>query len=126
MAATGTYIDPASRSCFVQCTACFRCDRRRAGNGENCGGCSGRPDPSGFIDPHHEDICTCREGTLRWVTKNGRVIIRQYDSNPFQNKIDFKAESQDEVDWRAYVNEKREQYGIEDWDPIRVYNKKAR
>jgi hypothetical protein len=75
------------------------------------------------VDAHPDDTCTCREGTLRWVTKNSNVIIRKYDHNPFQGKIDFKAESQDEVDWRSYVNEQREKRGIEDWDPIRIYEK---
>lgn len=123
MAALGTHLDPALRPCFTQCTACFRCDRRREGSGQNCNGCSGRPDPAGFIDPHPEDICTCREGVLRWVTKNGKLIQRKFDHNPFKGKIDFVAESQDEVDWRSYVNQERERRGIEDWDPIQVYEK---
>lgn len=123
MAAIGTYKDPADRPCFVQCTSCFRCDRRREGSGQNCSGCSGRPDPYGFTDPHHDDVCTCAEGTLRWVTKSKRVIIRKLDSNPYKGKIDFTAETQDEADWRKYVNEERERRDLEHWDPIKVYEK---
>ncbi len=120
MAPIGTYKDPQTRSCFVQCTACYRCDRRREGSGEDCRNCSGRADPLGFVDEHPSDYCECRLGKLRWRHKSGQVIIRNLTSNPFKGEVDFVAESQDEVDWRAYVNEEREKRGDVQWNPIRV------
>lgn len=122
MAAIGTYEDPAKKYCFEQCTSCFRCDRKRELSGcHNCKGCSGRPDPLGFVDPIDDDYCDCRNGKLRWVRRNGEVIIRDLTSNPFKGEVDFVAESRDEADWRAWRNEQAEKLGIEGYDPIKVY-----
>lgn len=114
----GTYTDPASRSCFVACASCHRCDRRAHDGCPLPNSCSGRPDPEGMRIPHPDDLCRCKEGTMVWVTKEGRVITRKYKSSPFESQVKTDTQNQDDRDWSAYLNEQRERLDNPEWDPI--------
>jgi len=47
------------------------------------------------------------------------MIIRRYVTNPFQGKFKTDGETSDERDWNQYINENREKYDDEHWDPVR-------
>lgn len=107
MAAPGTYEDPALKLCFNSCSACYRCKDKGRFPGR-CDTCSGCMDPAGKIDVDPDNFCQCAEGVLRWRTKNNRLIIRKYNSNPFGGRIQQKKETDDERDWERYLQEYRE------------------
>lgn len=114
----GTYRDPVSRSCFKGCISCHRCEKRGSSACPIPNGCSGRPDVEGMRVPHPDDLCRCAEGTMQWVTKQGVVIRRNFMSSPFKSEVKTDAYKEDDRDWQAYLNEKREQIGDPNWDPI--------
>ena len=117
-AVNGTYENPATKSCFEMCLSCFRCDRRRSSSCPDFEGCSGVPDKEGMRVPNRDHVCTCREGTMRWVTKQDRLIIRKFTSNPFSGKVTTDAESEDDRDWGQYVKAQQELMQSELYDPL--------
>ena len=119
MASRGTYKDPVTRSCWTPCPSCYRCEKRGSSACPLPNLCSGRPDKEGMRDPHPDDFCQCKEGVLRWRTKEGRVIIRQFKSSPFKSNIMTDAVSEDERDWNSFVKEKREQFNDPSYDPLK-------
>ncbi|MCA1806431.1 MAG: hypothetical protein LC687_00995 [Actinobacteria bacterium] len=50
--------------------------------------------------------------------KNGKLIQRQYPHNPFESTIQQEQTTEDEKEWDAYLREKKEQLGDENYDPI--------
>lgn len=118
--AKGTYRDPVTRPCWVACSSCLRCEKKGTSACPKPNTCSGRPDREGMRVPHPDDYCECKVGVMRWVTKEERVIIRRFLSNPFKGHVQTDAVSEDERDWNAFVTEKREQFNNPDWDPISI------
>jgi len=118
MAAKGSYVNPVTRSCFVGCASCHRCEKRAHDGCPFPTTCSGRPDVEGMRDPHPDDLCQCKTGVLRWVTKEQRVIIRRFKSSPFGGQIKTDTQDQADHDWNAYLNEKRNQIGDPNYDPV--------
>lgn len=118
LTAKGSYRDPVSRGCWEPCSSCFRCDKRGSSACPLPNGCSGRPDKEGMRIPHPDDLCQCKQGVLRWVTKEGRVIIRRFESSPFKGSVKTDAQTEDERDWNAFISEKREQLNDPTWDPV--------
>lgn len=109
--------NPSTLPCFSTCASCFRCENK--GQYDKCNRCSGRHDPEGQRDPYHiDDRCRCSEGILQYRLKNGHMIMRHFHSDPFAGKVVTDAESQDEKEWNAYVDEQREKYNNPDWDPV--------
>lgn len=68
--------------------------------------------------PNRDHYCECKEGVMRWVTKKGYLIIRRYESDPFKKNIVTDAKTQDDRDWDAYIQEKREALNDELYDPL--------
>lgn len=114
-----TYQNPVTRPCFEMCSSCFRCDRRRSSSCPDFENCSGVPDKEGMRVPHRDHVCTCKEGVMRWVTKKDVLVIRRFESNPFNKTVTTDAKSEDERDWDAFISEKREAMNDEFYDPIR-------
>lgn len=112
------YRDPVNKHCFRPCVSCFRCANK--GMKIECDSCSGRPDPTGERIPHTDDFCDCRNGVMRWMTKDGRLVVRRFMSNPFKGTVKTDAVTSDESDWNAYLYERREQIDNPEWDPIIV------
>lgn len=119
MAAKGTYRNPVERSCFEPCMACSRCEKRSTSACPAPNTCSGRPDREGMRDPHPDDLCFCKQGIMRWVTKQDRLIIRKYETNPFKSEVKTDAVTPDEEDWNRYLGEQRELRNDEHWDPVK-------
>lgn len=113
-----TYRDPMQKSCFRQCGSCLRCQNK--GMKTECDPCSGRPDEGGERIPHTDDFCDCRNGVMRWMTKEGQLIVRRYGSNPYKAEVKTDAVTADEHDWNAYLNERREKLNDPTWNPVRV------
>jgi hypothetical protein len=122
MAARGSYSNPADKSCFNPCMACFRCKDRYTGTINKCTNCSGHVDVRGDIEPHNEDWCNCQNGVLRWVSRKGTIIIKKYPKNPFEGDIKVHTETKDEMDWKRYLAEQREKLDDPDWDPVNLYD----
>ena len=57
------------------------------------------------------------------MTKQNRLIIRRFKSNPFRGSITTDAVNPDERDWNAFVTEKREQFNDPMYDPLRFSDK---
>ncbi len=114
--APGTFRSPPTRSCWNWCPSCSRCqDRDRF----NCGSiCSGRIDEKGQREPHPDDYCRCKEGILQWVRDNGKMLQSHFVTNPFKATFKMQTYDQDEADYDAYVNDMREKYDREDYDPL--------
>jgi hypothetical protein len=119
MAANGSYKNPTDKSCWVFCRSCNRCADK--GKYNKCKGCSGRYDPHGKIDPDQDDFCDCKNGVLRWKTKEGRLIVTKFKTNPFAGVVHYEKKSQDERDWDSFVSDTREKLGDPDWYPITYY-----
>lgn len=109
-------INPTQRDCFRACTSCLRCSDK--GKYAQCADCSGRHDPQCRIYPDPDNYCDCKNGIMRWKTKEGRLIIRKFLSNPFAANVTTDAETEDERDWNSYVEEKREQLDDATFDPV--------
>ena len=56
---------------------------------------------------------------LRHMTQTGRLIVRNFPQNPFENKVVQDLETQDERDWQAYIKAMREYYDDPYWDPVK-------
>jgi hypothetical protein len=118
LTAKGTYRDPCTRSCFEPCAACSRCNKRGSSVCPFPNSCSGRPDREGMREPHPDDLCQCTQGVMRWVTKEGKVIVRKYLRSPFVTEVKTDAVTADEQDWNHYIDEQRELRNDEFWDPV--------
>ena len=111
-----TYRNPIDRACFRACVSCLRCANK--GMKIECDSCSGHPDQGGQRIPHDDHFCDCANGVMRWVTKDGRLIVRRYLSNPFKSEVRTDAVSQDERDWNEFLSHKREMLNNPEYDPI--------
>lgn len=118
MTIKGTYKNPVDNWCWVFCSSCNRCQDK--GRYTKCSGCSGRYDPEGIIDPDPSDYCDCKNGTLRWRTKQGKLIMTKFKSNPFKGTVKYEKKSEDERDWESYVNDMREKLNDPNWNPITI------
>lgn len=118
MVARGTYKNAVENWCWIFCPSCNRCQDK--GKYSKCNGCSGRFDPEGTIEPDPQDFCDCRNGILRWKTKQGRLIITKFKSNPFKGTVKYEKKSEDERDWDSYVNDMREKLNDPHWNPITI------
>jgi hypothetical protein len=119
MTINGTYENPSNKPCWVYCGSCGRCGDK--GRYTKCNKCSGRYDPNGKIDVNNDDFCDCKNGVLRWKTKQGRLIVTRFKSNPFAGKVSYEKKSQDEMDWDSYVSDMRNKMGDPNWNPITYY-----
>lgn len=119
MTINGTYENPSNKPCWVYCGSCGRCGDK--GRYTKCNQCSGRYDPNGKIDVDNDDFCDCKNGVLRWKTKQGRLIVTRFKSDPFAGKVSYEKKSQDERDWDSYVNDMRNKMGDPNWNPITFY-----
>jgi len=119
MTISGTYQNPATKPCWAYCLSCSRCQDK--GRYTKCNGCSGRYDPRGKIDVNNDDFCDCKNGILRWKTKNGKLLITKFNSNPFKGTVKYQKQSQDEADWDSYVNDMREKMDDPNFNPITIY-----
>ncbi len=86
-----------------------------------CGKCSGRYDPNGCIDVDPDDFCDCKNGVLRWKTKNGKILMTRFKANPFKGQVKYQKKSEDERDWDSYVADMRNKMGDPNWNPISIY-----
>lgn len=112
-------VNPAEKPCWSFCGSCNRCKDK--GRYSKCQGCSGRYDPKLIIQSDDEDFCDCRNGTLRWRTQNGRLIITKFRSDPYKGEVKYEKVSEDERDWDSYVADMREKMNDPTWDPITFY-----
>lgn len=108
--------NPSDKQCWAVCSACFQCQDK--GKYSKCVSCSGRNDPDGRFYANPDVWCQCREGVMRRELPSGRVIIRQYHTNPFKAKFTSETETQDERDWNEYLKRGREIMDDPYWDPI--------
>jgi hypothetical protein len=118
MTLPGTYENPSTKPCWAFCSSCNRCQDK--GRYSKCVSCSGRYDPLGKTDPHPDDFCDCKNGVLRWITREGRLIITRFKSNPFKGKVKYEKKTQDERDWDSYVKDMREKLGDPHFNPITI------
>lgn len=118
MSAPGTHADPMHKPCFTACPSCFRCADK--GRYTKCNKCSGCMDPAGKIDVDPEHFCDCAQGVFRWRTKEGRLIIKRYNRNPFAGEVKSLPDSQDKRDFQAYLQEYREKMENPYVSPISV------
>lgn len=118
MAANGTYENPADKRCWETCQGCYRCAAK--GTRLACRGCSGRFDLHGVTDPIEDDRCRCTEGILQYVKKDATFVQIKYRINPFKGKVLQIEKTEDERDWEAYLNELRERFEDEHYDPIQA------
>lgn len=112
-------VNPAEKPCWSFCGSCNRCKDK--GRYSKCQGCSGRYDPKLIIQSDDEDFCDCKNGTLRWRTQEGRLIITKFRSNPYKGEVKYEKVSEDERDWDSYVADMREKMNDPNWDPITFY-----
>ena len=112
------YLNPSHEPCWETCSVCYRCANK--GRYTKCNKCSGRHDPFLRVDPDPDDFCQCTEGVLRWRAKNGQLVIRKYNGNPFENKIQTEKITEDEKDWNAYLDDMREKLDDSDYNPIQI------
>lgn len=118
MAAPGAYKNPALRRCWETCGSCGRCTKMGTSACPLRGICSGRYDPHGQIDADIDDFCDCKNGVLRWKTKEGRRIIVKYYANPFMGRVRTHNKTEDERDWDSYLQDMRERLDNPDYNPI--------
>lgn len=118
MTIKGTYKNPTENPCWVFCPSCNRCQDK--GRYTKCKGCSGRFDPEGTIDPDIDDYCDCKNGNLRWKTKQGKLIMTRFKTNPFKGTVKYEKKSEDERDWDSYVADMREKLDDPNWNPITI------
>jgi len=120
MAAKGSYQNPSTKECWKYCYSCGRCENK--GRYSKCITCSGRYDPNGTVDAHQDDYCDCRNGILRWKTRDGKVVITRFKSNPYAGSVMYEKKSQDERDWDSYLKDMREKMNDPNWNPITIIN----
>jgi hypothetical protein len=114
----GTYKNPTERPCWTFCPSCNRCQDK--GRYSACRGCSGRYDPEGVTDPDIDDYCDCKNGNLRWKTKQGKLIMTRFKTNPFKGTVKYEKKSEDERDWDSYLADMREKMNDPNWNPITI------
>jgi hypothetical protein len=119
MSADRPSVNPTDRWCWVFCPSCNRCQDK--GRYTKCNGCSGRYDPELIIKADSEDFCDCKNGTLRWKTQQGKLVMTKFKSNPFKSQVKYEKKSDDERDWDSYVKDMREKLNDPNWDPITYY-----
>jgi hypothetical protein len=83
--------------------------------------CSGRYDPNLSISTDDDDYCDCHNGNLRWKTKQGRLIITKFKSNPYKGEVKYDKKTEDERDWDSFVSDTREKLNDPNWNPISFY-----
>lgn len=109
--------DASDRQCFRYCRACHRCEDK--GRHPWCWSCTGRIDKLRQYDAYDtDDFCQCSQGVLRWRTKQGRLVIARYPSNPYKGSVQGSHRGQDERDWDQFMAESREKLNDPTWDPI--------
>ena len=118
MALPGSYENPSNKPCWTLCTSCTRCGDK--GRYTKCNQCSGRYDPFGEVVPDQGDFCDCKNGTLRWKTQEGRLIMTKFKTNPFKGQVKYEKISEDERDWDSYVNDMREKMNDPNFNPITI------
>ena len=111
-------INPVKKDCWTFCSSCNRCQDK--GRYTKCGDCSGRYDPNLTTDPDPDDFCDCKNGNLRWKTKQGKLLMTRFKTNPFKGKVTYEKKSEDERDWDSYVKDMREKMGDPNWNPITI------
>lgn len=120
-------MNPTEKSCYRACRSCWRCADKGRWLDRGCSTCPGRYDPQDRFQSDPDDTCRCSEGVLNYLTKSEprRHLVRRFESNPFQSNVKTDAETEDERDWNAFVNEKREQLQDATWDPVRFIGGKS-
>lgn len=113
-----TILNPSTRPCWQLCTSCMKCANK--GQHAKCASCSGKHDPKRVHYPDPDDYCDCKNGILRHRTREGRLIVRKFHSNPFGGKVMTDAVSQDEQDWNSYLYEQRELKNDPSWNPVKI------
>lgn len=113
------YKNPSTKDCWVYCSSCSRCQDK--GRYTKCNKCSGRYDPNGCIDTDNGDFCDCKNGILRWKTKNGKVLMSRFKANPFKGNVRYEKKSEDERDWDSYLKDMRNKMGDPNWNPVSIY-----
>lgn len=114
-------VRPQERPCFEVCRSCFRCDAKGSRDCPHPYSCSGHIEtPKGhkWSDDDIDDQCRCKEGVIQVRLKDGRLVRRRYLSSPFETKVMTDAETQDDRDWNAYVDEQRELRDDPFFDPL--------
>ena len=119
MSSVGPTINPTNKWCWTFCTSCNRCQDK--GRYTKCSGCSGRYDPDLKIVADNDDYCDCKNGVLRWKTKQGKLVMTKFKTNPFKGKVTYERKTEDERDWDSYVNDMREKLNDPNWNPITIY-----
>lgn len=117
-APAGTYQNPAEKSCWETCQACYRCAAK--GTKSACSNCSGRFDLNGVTVPDELDTCRCTEGVLQYVKRDRTFVQVRYKSNPFHGNVNAPKVTQDEKDWEEYVYSLKEKFQDENYDPLQV------
>ncbi len=112
------YTNPSTLPCWETCGSCFRCIDK--GRYTKCNECSGRHDPYGRTEADPDDFCDCRNGVLRWRTKDGQLVVRRINHNPYRGQVITDSRTQDERDWDAYLQDVREKMDNPNYDPIKV------
>lgn len=114
-------MNPIDRFCFRLCRSCYRCADK--GTRDQCGSCSGRNDPQEKHDPHDvDDYCRCAEGVMQYRTSKGNLLQIRFPRDPFKGEIKREGQTEDERDWESYLNEQRERFDDEHWDPVQFYD----
>jgi len=119
MSSIGPTINPTNKWCWAFCSSCNRCQDK--GRYTQCNSCSGRYDPDLKIAVDNDDFCDCKNGVLRWKTKQGRLVMTRFKSNPFKGQVKYEKKTEDERDWDAYVKDMREKLDDPSWNPITIY-----
>lgn len=112
---------PQEKSCFSLCLSCFRCEKKGTNACPAAYSCSGHieTDEGHDWDKYdRDDECRCKEGIMQVRLKSGNLVRRKFLSSPFESTVKTDAISQDESDWNAYLQEKREFLGDESFDPL--------
>lgn len=119
MATGNFYQNPSTKECWKFCSSCNRCQDK--GRYSKCIGCSGRYDPNGSTDADPDDYCDCKNGILRWKTKNGKIVHVRFKTNPFKGQVKYEKKTEDERDWDSYVGDMREKMDDPNFNPITIY-----
>ena len=108
---------PQDKRCFVPCPSCFRCSDYRVK--AECASCPGRLDTERRRYPDPDDFCDCKNGVLRYRLRTGKLVMRRFESSPFEATVKTDAVSEYEADWNRFIQQKREELDDPGWDPIR-------
>ena len=111
--------NPVQKTCWETCPVCFKCANRNRQSGTSCNKCPGRNDPMHRLSYDDRVFCDCRNGVLRHMTKEGRLIVRNFPNNPYETKVVQEKVTQEERDWEYYLQGMREALDDPYWDPLR-------